>query len=132
MGFTLVSDELWEQIEPLLPVEPPEPKGGRPRVPDRACLTGIVYVLRTGVPWRFVPKELGCGSAVTCWRRMRDWEEAGIWRRVHEKLRHALAGSGKADPRFGIIDSQSVRAVFGGRTPAQTPRIAGKKAAKGT
>ncbi len=132
MAFTLVSAELWEQIEPLLPVEPPKPKGGRPRVPDRACLTGIVYVLRTGVPWHFLSAELGCGSAVTCRRRLRDWEDAGVWRRVHEKLLQALVRSGKADPRFGIIDSQSMRAVFGGRTPARTPRIAGKKAAKGT
>lgn len=132
MAFTLVSDELWEQIVPLLPAERAKPKGGRPRVPDRACLTGIVYVLRTGMPWRFLPKELGCGSAVTCWRRLRDWEQAGIWRRVHEKLVTALARAGKADVRFGIIDSQSMRAVLGGRTPVRTRRIAGKTAARGT
>jgi transposase len=67
----LVSEELWEVIGPLLPDEPAKPKGGRPRVPDRAALEGIVYVLRSGIPWRMLPKELGC-SSVTCWRRLRD------------------------------------------------------------
>ena len=70
----LVPDDLWEAIEPLLPKEPPKPKGGRPRVPDRAALGGIIFVLRTGCPWRLLPKELGCGSGTTCWRRLRDWQ----------------------------------------------------------
>jgi transposase len=75
---SLVPDDLWEAVAPLLPKEPPKPKGGRPRVPDRAALTGIVFVLRTGCPWRLLPKELGCGSGTTCWRRLRDWQEAGV------------------------------------------------------
>ncbi len=79
MAFTLVSDRLWNEIRSFLPAEQPTPKGGRPRVDDRACLTGIVHVLRTGTPWRLVPAELGCGSGVTCWRRPRDWTEAGVW-----------------------------------------------------
>jgi len=65
-NLPLVPDDLWEAIEPLRPKEPPKPKGGRPRVPDRAALAGIVFVLRTGCPWRFLPRELGCGSGVTC------------------------------------------------------------------
>ena len=80
----LVPDDLWEAIEPLLPKEPPKPKGGRPRVPDRAALGGIIFVLRTGCPWRLLPKELGCGSGTTCWRRLRDWQEAGVWERLHD------------------------------------------------
>src|SRR2546423_8505753 len=76
MSKPLVSDELWEAIEPLLPVEPPKPQGGRPRVPDRATLTGIVFVLRSGIPWELLPQEMGCGSGVTCWRRVRDWQAA--------------------------------------------------------
>lgn len=73
----LVSDELWEAVEPLLPPEPPKPKGGRPRMPPRAVFSGIVYVLKTGIPWRMLPKEFGC-SGVTCWRRLRDWCIRGV------------------------------------------------------
>ena len=94
MAYQLVSDELWNQIEPLLPRERPKPKGGRPRVADRACLTGIVFVLRTGSPWRYVPNELGCGSGVTCWRRLDEWTRGGVWPRVHTRLLRALANEG--------------------------------------
>jgi transposase len=78
MGRELVTDELWEIIEPLLPPEPPKPKGGRSRVPDRAVLTGIIFVLKSGIPWEMLPKEMGCGSGSTCWRRLREREEAGV------------------------------------------------------
>src|SRR5215204_969007 len=70
MSQPLVSDELWSIIEPLLPPEPAKPKGGRPRVPDRAALTGILFVLHTGLPWEMLPQEMGCGSGVTCWRHL--------------------------------------------------------------
>src|SRR5215207_10978773 len=74
---TLVSEQLWQAIQPLLPT-PPRRYGGRPRIDDRAALAGIVYQLRTGVPWRLLPvRELGCGSPVSCWRRLRDWQRAG-------------------------------------------------------
>jgi transposase len=69
MAKELVSDELWEIVEPLLPPEPPKPEGGRPRVDDRRALTGIVFVLKSGIPWEMLPQEMGCGSGVTCWRR---------------------------------------------------------------
>ena len=78
MSKPLVSDALWEIIEPLLPPEPPKPKGGRPRVPDRAALSGIIFVLKSGIPWEMRPQEMGCGSGVTCWRRLRAWQEAGV------------------------------------------------------
>ena len=132
MAFTLVSDRLWRQIQPLLPPEPPRPKGGRPRVSNRACLTGIVYVLRTGMPWRLVPAELGCGSGVTCWRRLREWTEMGLWPRIHHQLLGVLGRRGKLDASRVVMDSASVRAVFGGRTPAPTPRIGRKTAVNAT
>ena len=72
MAKELVPDELWTIIDPLLPPEPPKPNGGRPRVPDRAALARIIYVLKSGIPWGMLPKELGFGSGVTCWRRLRD------------------------------------------------------------
>ena len=132
MAFTLVSDRLWREIQPLLPPEPPKPKGGRPRVPDRACLTGIVYVLRTGMPWRLVPAELGCGSGVTCWRRLREWTEAGVWPHIHRTLLGVLGRQGKLDASLAILDSASVRAVLGGHTPARTRRIGRRTAANAT
>ncbi len=78
MAQPLLPDDLWAIVEPLLPVEPPKPRGGRPRVPDRAALTGIIFVLKSGIPWEMLPLEMGCGSGVTCWRWLRDWQEAGV------------------------------------------------------
>jgi transposase len=83
MAKVLVRDEPWAIVEPLLPNEPPKPKGGRPRVPNRAALTGILFVLKTGIPWEYLPQEMGCGSGMTCWRRLRDWNEANLWHRLH-------------------------------------------------
>src|SRR5215212_392094 len=82
MAKELLPDALWARIVPLLPPEPPKPKGGRPRVSDRAALTGILFVLKTGIPWEYLPAEMGCGSGMTCWRRLRDWYQAGVWRRL--------------------------------------------------
>ena len=87
MAKPLVTDELWEVIEPLLPEEGPKPKGGRPRLDDRAALTGILFVLKTGIPWEMLPQEMGCGSGMTCWRRLKEWHEAGVvWERLHRRL----------------------------------------------
>jgi hypothetical protein len=79
MAKPLLTDELWERIEPYLPTQRPNPKGGRPPIPNRQALTGILFVLKTGMPWEYLPQEMGCGSAMTCWRRLRDWEQAGVW-----------------------------------------------------
>jgi len=122
---TLVSDALWEAIQPLLPKEPPKPRGGRPRVPDRAALAGIVFVLRTGCPWRFLPKELGCGSGWTCWRRLRDWQQAGVWERLHERLLNWLGDEAAIDWSRASVDSLSVRAKKGESRQAETrPTVA--------
>jgi transposase len=82
----LVTDEVWEIVEQLLPPEPPKPKGGRPRVSNRAVLTGIIFVLKTGIPWVMLPKEMGCGSGSTCWRRLQEWHDTGVWRELHRVL----------------------------------------------
>jgi transposase len=120
MSPPLVSDDLWEAIEPLLPKEPPKPKGGRPRVPDRAALGGIIFVLRTGMPWRLLPQGLGCGSGSTCWRRLRDWQAAGVWERLHAALLNWLGDSGVIDWSRASLDSLSVRAL---RARGIAPRI---------
>ena len=113
MAKPLVSDALWEVIAPLLPPEPPKPKGGRPRVPDRAALTGILFVLRTGLPWEYLPQELGCGSGVTCWRRLRDWQQDGVWHRLHLALLDRLGEADKIDWSRASLDGSIVPAKRG-------------------
>lgn len=132
MASSLVNDELWISIEPLLPKSRPKPKGGRPEVPARDCLAGIIFILRTGVPWNSLPTEFGCGSGNTCWRRLRDWTVAGIWPQVLKLLQDALGRLGQIDWSRAILDSASVRAVFGGPTRAETPQTEPKRAANGT
>ncbi len=110
MAKPLVSDELWRTIEPPLPKEPPKPKGGRPRVCDRAALTGILFVLMTGLPWEMLPQEMGCGSGMTCWRRLRDWQNAGVWAELHALFLDRLAAEGKLDWSRCSVDSSSVPA----------------------
>src|ERR687890_1258196 len=120
MNQPLVPEDLWEAIEPLLPNELPNPKGGRPRVPNRAALAGIVFVLRTGCPWRLLPRELGCGSGVTCWRRLRDWQEAGVWERLHTRLLNWLGDEAAVDWSRASLDSVSVRAKRGAKRSGRT------------
>jgi transposase len=132
MAKELVTDELWEIVEPLLPPEPPKPRGGRPRVANRAALTGIVFVLKTGIPWEMLPKEMGCGSGSTCWRRLRDWQEAGVWRRLHRVLLDRLGEADEIDWSRVSLDSASVAAKRGARRSARTRRIAANRARSAT
>jgi len=126
---TLLTDELWQAIEPHLPRHRPSPQGGRKRVSDRQCLIGILFVLRSGIPWEMLPREMGCGSGVTCWRRFHEWTRAGVWGKAHRQLLQALGRRGQINLERAVIDCASLRAVKGGRTPAPTPPIAAKKAA---
>src|SRR5215210_5458625 len=128
MAKQLVSDELWEIIEPLLPEEPPKPKGGRPRVDDRAALTGIVFVLKSGIPWDMLPQEMGCGSGVTCWRRLEEWQEAGVWERLLQALLDRLGEADQIDWALASLDSASVPAKKGAERPARIRRIKEKRA----
>jgi transposase len=93
MAAALLPDPLWELVEPFLPTPPRRLKGGRPRLSDRACLTAILFVLRSGIPWQMLPQELACGSGMTCWRRLRDWQLAGVWDLMHFALLDWLAAS---------------------------------------
>ena len=129
MAKPLVSDELWALVAPLLPPEPPKPKGGRPRVPDRAALTGIIFVLKSGIPWELLPPELGGGSGVTCWRRLRDWQEAGVWDRLHRELLDRLGDADQIDWSRASLDSASMAAKRGASSPARIQRIAANRAA---
>src|SRR5712691_5222327 len=124
---TLVPDRLWYLVQPFLPPLVPKPRGGRPRLSDRACLTGIVFVLHSGVPWRMLPKELGCGSGMRCWRRLRDWQQAGLWELIHFALLNWLSRENQIDWSRAVVDSSSVRAVFGGSKRDRIRQI-GRKA----
>jgi len=127
-----VSDELWAVIAPLLPPEPPKPKGGRPRLDDRKVLTGIIFVLKSGIGWELLPSELGCGSGMTCWRRLRDWNRAGVWERLHRELLQRLADADKLDWSRASLDSASVPAKRGARRPAPIPPTAASREANAT
>ena len=132
MAKQLVDDTLWAILEPLIPPAPPRPKGGRPRLPDRAALTGILFVLKTGIQWEWLPQELGCGSGMTCWRRLRDWQAAGVWQRLQEEILRRLRRADRIDFSRASLDSASVRAKGGATKPGRTPRTAASRAASTT
>ena len=128
MAKELVTDELWEVVEPLLPEEPPKPKGGRPRIDDRAALTGILFVLKSGIPWEMLPQEMGCGSGMTCWRRLKDWQEAGVWEKLHRELLDRLGKAEEIDWHRASLDSASVPAPGGVKRPDRIRRIKERRA----
>ncbi|RPE27019.1 putative transposase of IS4/5 family DUF4096 [Streptomyces sp. Ag109_O5-1] len=111
----IVPDGLWARIEPLLPVVPRRTDHpGRKRLDDRKVLSGILFVLYTGIPWEFLPQELGFGSGMTCWRRLRDWNDAGVWQHLHESLLAELNAAGALNWSRAVIDGSHVRALKGG------------------
>jgi len=132
MAAPLVSDALWAVIEPLLPPDPPKPKGGRPRLDNRAALTGILFVLRSGIPWELLPMEMGCGSGMTCWRRLHEWHQAGVWERLHRVLLDRLGYANAINWDRAAVDSASVPAKRGARRPARARRIAASRAPSAT
>jgi transposase len=113
----LVSDELWALVEQLIPPRPAAVNGrtGRPRIDDRAAMEGILFVLETGVPWKKLPTELRFGSGITCWRRLREWQQAGVWDRLHQAVLDRLGEQGLLDWSRACLDSVSVRAKKGAR-----------------
>jgi len=132
MAKPLLPDSLWERIQPLLPK--PKPRRfrypGRKPVEDRKALTGILFVLKTGIAWEDLPQEMGCGSGMTCWRRLRDWHNAGVWRRLHEVLLAELNGADKIDWSRVSVDSRSFRALGGGEKTGPSPVDRRKKGSK--
>jgi transposase len=132
MAKELVTDELWETIEPLLPPEPPKPEGGRPRIDNRAALTGIVFVLKSGIPWEMLPQEMGCGSGMTCWRRLKEWQEAGVWERLHLILLDRLGEADQIDWERASVDSASIPAKRGVQKPERIRRIKERRARSAT
>jgi len=129
MAKPILDDELWKIVEPLIPKKKRRFRyPGRKPVTNRAALTGILFVLKTGIAWEDLPQEMGCGSGMTCWRRLRDWQKAGIWDKIHQTLLNKLRQADQIDFSRSIVDSASVRAVFGGRKLGQIPQIDAKTA----
>lgn len=120
MAKPLLTDELWQIIEPIIPAVPRRKMhAGRKRLHPRACLTGILFVLKTGIGWEHLPKEMNCGSGMTCWRRLRDWQAAGVWDKLHQTLLTHLHQASQVDWSRALVDSSSVRAIKGGKKQAQ-------------
>ena len=130
MAKPILDDSLWILIEPVLP--PPKVRRkkypGRKPISNRQALTGILFVLRTGIPWEYLPQELGCGSGMTCWRRLRDWQEAGVWDKLHQLVLSLLHEEGALDWSRAVVDSSSVRAVGAGKKQGQVRSTAARRA----
>ena len=126
MAKPILDDELWALVQPLLP--PPKPRRvrhpGRKPLSDRAVLTGILFVLQTGIPWEMLPQEMGCGSGMSCWRRLHAWQKVGVWDRLHEVLLAKLRAADRIDWSRVIADSSSIRAVGSGQKQDRTLLIA--------
>jgi transposase len=131
MSHALVDDDLWTRIEAVLPKRRPRNRqhAGRKPIPDRAGLTGILFVLRSGIPWKMLPKEMGCGSG-TCWRSLVKWQRAGVWNRLHRVLLTELRHRGQLDLARAVVDSPSLRALRARKKTGPNPtdrRKAGSK-----
>lgn len=129
MAKPVLDETLWDLIHPLLPKPRRRRRRhpGRRPLPDRQTLTGILFVLKTGIPWEYLPWEMGCGSGMSCWRRLRDWQQAGVWRRLHRVLLDRLNAADKIDWSRAIVDTTSVRAMHGGKKREKARWIAGKR-----
>jgi transposase len=125
-----LTDELWERLAPLIPPRKPAINGrtGQPRIPDRRTFAGIVFVLLTGIPWMKLPGELGYGSGITCWRRLREWQDAGVWDQLRKIVLDELGQAGMIDWSRTCLDSVSVRAKKGDLSLDPTQRIGGRLA----
>ena len=131
MAKPILEESLWKIIEPLLP--PPKKRRkrypGRKPIDNRQALCAILFVLKTGIPWEYLPQELGWGSGMTAWRRLRDWQKKGVWKKIQEALLNRLQGAAAIDWSRAVVDSASIRAVHGGKKRERTPRIAASLAA---
>ena len=120
MAKKLLPDDLWAEIAPLLPTVRARPKGGRPPVEARDALIGILFVLYTAIPWERLPFEVAGCSGMTCWRRLRAWQDAGAWDRIHRHMLDRLNLAGQIDWSRASVDSSSIPAKKGATRPART------------
>jgi len=132
MAKPLVSDELWQILQPLIP--PRKPRRfrypGRKPLTDRQALTGILFVLKTGIPWEYLPAEMGCGSGMTCWRRLQHWNEAGVWAKLHQVLLARLDDAHLINWTRAAVDSTFARAFEGVEGSGKNPTDRGRPGVK--
>jgi transposase len=131
MARQLLPDDLWALIAPLIPPARPRPKGGRRPVAPRDALRGILFVLHTGIPWEYLPHEVSHCCGMTCWRRLHEWQQAGVWLRIHQAMLDRLGAADGIDWERAAVDAASVPAKKGASTPARTRPIAAKPARNG-
>lgn len=128
-----VSGALWERISPLLPVRQRRFRHpGRRRLDDRLALQGVLFVLITGTPWEHLPQELGYGSGMTCWRRLREWQDAGVWARLHAVLLAELRAAGEIDLSRAAVDASHIQAKRGAPRPGRVQSTGGVRASSTT
>ena len=131
MAKPILDDVLWKFIEPLLP--PPKKRRkrypGRKPIDNRSALCAILFVLKTGIPWEYLPQELGWGSGMSAWRRLHAWQRLGVWQKIHEALLAHLHEADRIDWSRAVVDSSSVRAMHGGKKRDPIQRIAANPAA---
>jgi transposase len=124
MAKPIVDDELWKRIEPFLPPKPRRSRfPGRKPLDNRRALTGILFVLKTGMAWEDLPQELGCGSGMSCWRRLREWQQSGVWPILQQLLLAKLPDAQKIDWARAETDSQDRGAVVGSSDDSTTPSL---------
>jgi transposase len=116
---------LWERIEPLLPKTPRRFRyPGRKPLDDRKVLQGILFVLHTGIGWKHLPQELGFGCGMTAWRRLRAWQQAGVWEKLHELLPAELHARDQLEWERAVADWRAASAggdrVASARTPGKS------------
>jgi transposase len=132
MAKPLLPNALWEILQPLLP--PPKPRRfrypGRKPITDRQALTGILFVLKTGIPWEDLPCAMGCGCGMTCWRRLQAWQAQGVWFRLHQVLLEQLDDAGQIDWARAAIDSSFARAFGGVEESGPNPTDRGRPGVK--
>jgi transposase len=132
MAKPLLPDDLWELIAPLLP--PPKPRRrrypGRKPIDNRKALTGVLFVLKTGIPWEDLPQEMGCGSGMTCWRRLQEWQHAGVWEKLHQLLLAKLRGADQIDWSRAAVDASFARAFEGVEESGPNPTDRGRPGVK--
>ena len=132
MAKPLLPDELWRILQPLLP--PAKPRRfrypGRKPVGDRQALTGILFVLKTGIPWEDLPIEMGCGCGMTCWRRLQAWQQAGVWAKLHQVLLTRLDNANLINWSRAAVDSTFARVKGGVEGSGKNPTDRGRPGVK--
>jgi transposase len=123
MSTPLLPETLWRECEPLLP--PPKPRRirytGRKPLDRRKVLTGIIFVLKTGIAWHDLPTELGFGCGRTCHDYLKTLQQQGVWHKIHVRLLGQLNRAGRLDWHLGIVDSTSAKAPLGGAETGPNP-----------